>query len=109
RFLEHSRIYYFRNGGDEQIYLGSADLMPRNLNRRIEVLYPVLCSDLVRRLRDEILGFYLEDNVSARLLRENGDYRWWPRGQAESGLDSQGRFLALHSAGPARLPRHQCR
>ena len=41
RFLEHSRIYYFHNGGDEQIYIGSADLMPRNLNRRVEVLFPI--------------------------------------------------------------------
>jgi polyphosphate kinase len=109
RFLEHSRIYYFANGGEEEIYLGSADLMPRNLNRRIEVLYPVTGSGLVRRLRDEILGFYLEDNVSARRLREDGDYQWSPRAQADSGLDSQGRFLSLHSARPDRLPRHQFR
>ena len=59
RFLEHSRIYYFRNGGDEEIYLGSADLMPRNLNRRVEVLFPVENPALVRHIRDDILAVYL--------------------------------------------------
>ena len=56
RFLEHSRIFYFRNGGEEEIYLGSADLMPRNLNRRVEVLFPVEDEELMRRVRDEILA-----------------------------------------------------
>ena len=56
RFLEHSRIFYFRNGGNEEVYLGSADLMPRNLNRRVEVLFPVASPRLVRRVRDEILA-----------------------------------------------------
>ena len=49
RFLEHSRIFYFRNGGDEEIYLGSADLMPRNLNRRVELLFPMEDPELLRR------------------------------------------------------------
>ena len=48
RFLEHSRIFYFRNGGNEEIYLGSADLMPRNLNRRVELLFPVEDEELMR-------------------------------------------------------------
>ena len=47
RFLEHSRVYYFRNGGEEEVYLGSADLMPRNLNRRVEVLFPVEDEELM--------------------------------------------------------------
>ncbi len=55
RFLEHSRIYYFRNGGEEEIYLGSADLMPRNINRRVELLFPLEGEDLVRHVRDNIL------------------------------------------------------
>src|SRR5450755_4976214 len=55
RFLEHSRIYYFRNGGDEEVYAGSADLMPRNLDRRVEILFPIEDPCLVRRIRDEIL------------------------------------------------------
>src|SRR5262249_45732380 len=53
RFLEHSRIYYFRNGGQEQIYLGSADLMPRNLDRRVEILFPLQSPRIVRYVRDE--------------------------------------------------------
>ena len=63
RFLEHSRIYYFHNGGEEQIYIGSADLMPRNLNRRVEILFPVETPKLIRRLRDEILEHYLTDEA----------------------------------------------
>ena len=62
RFLEHSRIYYFRNGGEEEIYLGSADLMPRNLDRRVEVLFPVLDRKLMRHLRDVVLEKMLEDD-----------------------------------------------
>ena len=74
RFLEHSRIYYFRNGGAEEIFLGSADLMPRNLNRRVEVLYPVEKPALVRYLRDDVLATYLRDNVKAREMTADGDY-----------------------------------
>jgi polyphosphate kinase len=55
RFLEHSRIYYFHNGGEEKVYAGSADLMPRNLNRRVEVLFPIESTRIVRRIRDKIL------------------------------------------------------
>jgi len=74
RFLEHSRIYYFRNGGEEEIYLGSADLMPRNINRRVEVLFPLRDSLLVERVRDGILGVYLKDNVKARIMQADGRY-----------------------------------
>ena len=74
RFLEHSRIYYFHNGGEELIYVGSADLMPRNLNRRVEILFPVESERLVRRLRDRILAKYLEDEAGARLMQPDGSY-----------------------------------
>ena len=74
RFLEHSRIYYFRNGGNEEIYLGSADLMPRNLNRRVEVLFPVEDQRLIRHLRDEVLETYLTDNTKARRMLTSGLY-----------------------------------
>ncbi len=56
RFLEHSRIYFFQNGGQEEVYLGSADLMPRNLNRRVEVIFPVGDPKLIKTVREEILG-----------------------------------------------------
>ncbi|WP_213805925.1 polyphosphate kinase 1 [Granulicella sp. dw_53] len=74
RFLEHSRIFSFYNGGDEEVYCGSADWMPRNLVERCEVVFPVKQPELAKRLRHEILGAYLKDNTKARLLRPNGEY-----------------------------------
>ncbi|WP_051978411.1 polyphosphate kinase 1 [Edaphobacter aggregans] len=79
RFLEHSRIFCFANGGEEQIYCGSADWMPRNLIERCEVLFPVTQPDLKDRLRNEILKAYLDDNVKARLLQPDGEYIRAPR------------------------------
>ncbi len=74
RFLEHSRIFDFANDGEPQIFCGSADWMARNLYERCEVVFPVLDPTLAIRLRVEILGNYLKDNVKARLLRSDGDY-----------------------------------
>jgi polyphosphate kinase len=75
QFLEHSRVYYFRNGGDEQMYIGSADLMPRNIDHRVEVLFPVRDPKVVRHIAEDVLGTYLEDNVKARRMLSNGSYR----------------------------------
>jgi polyphosphate kinase len=75
RFLEHSRIFYFRNGGDEQIYIGSADLMERNLDRRIEVLTPVLQENLRKHLRESVLDTLLADNQQSFDLHTSGAYR----------------------------------
>ena len=75
RFLEHSRVYYFRNGGQEQIYLGSADMMGRNLDRRVEVLFPVEDRKLVARVRGDILGTYLADTRNANYMQPDGSYR----------------------------------
>jgi polyphosphate kinase len=74
RFLEHSRIYYFRNNGEERIYLGSSDLMPRNLNRRVELLFPIEDRKMIRHLHDNVLGTYLADNVKAREMKPDGTY-----------------------------------
>jgi polyphosphate kinase len=74
RFLEHSRIYYFRNNGDEEIYLGSADLMPRNIDRRVEVLFPVEDKDMIRHIYDNILAYYFKDNLKARKMLPDGTY-----------------------------------
>jgi len=74
RFLEHSRIYYFRNGGKEEILLGSADLMPRNINNRVEVLFPVEDENIIRYLKDDVLAEYQNDNVKARLMKSDGTY-----------------------------------
>ncbi len=93
RFLEHSRIYYFRNGGNEQVYLGSADLMPRNLDRRVEVLFPVEDPRLIRRLRDQILAVYLADNVKARLMQADGSYVRLRPGDGVKAINSQLRLI----------------
>jgi len=74
RYLEHSRIYYFLNDGNEEIYMGSADLMPRNLNRRVEVIFPVEDSRIIRNIRDDILETYLVDNLKARFMQSDGSY-----------------------------------
>ncbi len=89
RFLEHSRVFYFHNGGHEEVYLGSADLMPRNLSRRVEVVFPVENPKLIRRIRDEILGTYMADNVKARRLMSDGTYVRLQPPDAEHALDSQ--------------------
>jgi polyphosphate kinase len=91
RFLEHSRIYYFRNGGKEEIYLGSADLMNRNLNRRVETLFPLEDHGLVEHVRDGILSVYLADNVKARRMSSDGTYK--PVAPTGELLNSQERFL----------------
>jgi polyphosphate kinase len=75
RFLEHSRIYWFANAGKPEVYLGSADLMYRNLDRRVEVVFPVASPVLVRRIEKQILGVYLRDNQKARIMDANGVYR----------------------------------
>ncbi len=74
RYLEHSRIFSFANGGEPEVYCGSADWMPRNLFERCEVVFPVQDPGLAARLRDEILAAYLKDNVKARLLQPDGRY-----------------------------------
>jgi polyphosphate kinase len=74
RFLEHSRIFHFANGGNDEIYLGSADWMPRNLFERCEVVFPVRDPAALARIRDEILPAYLADTVKARLLQPDGSY-----------------------------------
>ena len=74
RFLEHSRIFHFANGGNDEIYLGSADWMPRNLFERCEVVFPVRDPAALARIHDEILPAYLADTVKARLQQPDGSY-----------------------------------
>jgi len=100
RFLEHSRAYYFRNGGAEEIYLGSADLMRRNLSHRVEILFPVSAPKLVRRLKD-ILDIELADERKSHHLQSDGHYiRNSKRGQPDA-IDSQLRFLS-HEGAPLK-------
>jgi len=89
RFLEHARIYYFRNGGDEEIWTGSADLMPRNLYRRVETLFPVEDPGLKRALKDQILDVHLQDSVKARRMLSDGTYERVQPEEGEPPLDSQ--------------------
>jgi len=96
RFLEHHRIYYFRNGGDAQVYLSSADWMGRNLFRRIEIAWPVLDAKLRKRVIDEGLMPYLEDTQDAWSLAGNGEYRA-PKARAE-GRSAQHQLLGALAA-----------
>ncbi|HEX4007059.1 MAG TPA: polyphosphate kinase 1 [Acidobacteriaceae bacterium] len=74
RFLEHSRLFYFLNGGEEEFYCGSADWMPRNLFERCEVVFPIRDPQIRARVRDEIFAAYMADNVKARMERTDGSY-----------------------------------
>lgn len=74
RQLEHSRIFWFANGGDEQLYLSSADWMPRNLNDRVELFFPVETEEHIHRIK-ALLDLYLRDNVGAHMMQSNGTYR----------------------------------
>lgn len=94
RFLEHARIYYFRNGGEEEVLLGSSDLMPRNLDRRVEVLFPVRDAGARRALVKDILEVHLRDNVKARRLLPDGTYERVARRPGEEEIDSQDWLLA---------------
>src|ERR1700722_4908598 len=94
RFLEHSRIYYFANGGEEEIYIGSADLMPRNIDQRVEILFPMDDSDLVRRVHDQVLAVYLADNVKARHMTSTGAYVRKRVGEGKKRVDAQEWLLA---------------
>jgi polyphosphate kinase len=95
RFLEHSRIFYFENGGDENVYISSADWMPRNLYERVEVLCPVLDPALKERIKNEILAAYLADNTKARFLDRNGRYSRLPRRRGQMSFSAQDFLIAL--------------
>jgi polyphosphate kinase len=96
RFLEHSRIYYFCNGGNEDIYLGSADLMPRNINWRVEVLFPVLDQRLIRYLRDDVLDLYLKANVKVRVMKADGSYQHLLPTPGDPLINPQEWLIQLH-------------
>jgi polyphosphate kinase len=89
RFLEHSRIFYFENGGDAEVFIGSADWMARNLDRRVEVVTPVKSVELRRYLKEAVLDTYLRDNVKARELQPDGSYARTRVADGEEDFDSQ--------------------
>jgi polyphosphate kinase len=88
RFLEHARIYYFKNGGEEEVLLGSSDMMPRNLERRVEVLFSVP-DPAIRSSILKILDIHLRDNVKSRLLLPDGTYERVKPRPGEEIIDSQ--------------------
>ncbi|HXS01003.1 MAG TPA: polyphosphate kinase 1 [Pyrinomonadaceae bacterium] len=89
RFLEHSRIFYFANGGEEELYIGSADWMSRNLDRRVEVVTPVLDQQLKDYLKDTVLAAYLRDNVKARVMNSAGVYERPAMAEGEEPFNCQ--------------------
>jgi polyphosphate kinase len=74
RFLEHSRLFWFANGGDPEVFLGSADWMPRNLDRRVEAVTPIDAPELKQQL-EELLDLYLEDKAGTWTMQDDGNYR----------------------------------
>jgi len=94
RFLEHARCFYFRNGGSEEVYGSSADWMPRNFRRRVEVMYPILDDAVRRRVIDEVLGTMWKDNVKAWSMRPDGSYTRLVA-KDEEVVRSQQRFIDL--------------
>jgi polyphosphate kinase len=97
RFLEHSRIYYFENACQPQIFVGSADWMPRNFLRRIETVFPIEDGNLRERVITEILALPLADNVKARLLQPDGTYRFPVLKRTGPAHRSQSEFITLAS------------
>ena len=93
RFLEHSRIFYFANGGKEEIYIGSADWMHRNLDRRVEAVVPIKDKRLAKYLKDKVLASYLKDNVNSQILNSDGDYIKSTVEENETPFDSQLYFV----------------
>ena len=113
RFLEHSRAWYFRNGGAEEVFIGSADLRPRNFDKRLETMVPLRDRALADRLRYEILDAYLLDTLSARELLPDGKYRRVTPRPGEPGIACQSALLDLRSSSiavtGARDHRHDSR
>jgi len=103
RFLEHSRIYYFRNGGEDEVYLGSADLMPRNLNSRVEVIFPVSDPNLIKTVRDSVLGTYLREQAKARHMLPDGKYVRDENASRKNAFNSQEIFIARAQKRAAKL------
>lgn len=105
RLLEHSRIFYFMNGGEEEVFVGSADWMPRNFDRRVEVVAPIHDPQLKTYLKDVVLAAYLRDNVKARVLQSTGTYERVSAAPGEEKFDSQlhfessVNFMVLNSPG----------
>ena len=93
RFLEHSRIFRFENGGRPRIFLGSPDWMPRNLFRRVETVFPITAPGMIQHM-EEILEWFWRDNVKAQVMQPDGTYAFRKREEGEMPFDAQAEFLA---------------
>jgi polyphosphate kinase len=100
RFLEHSRIFYFENACQPEVFAGSADWMPRNFLRRLEVVFPVEDGNLRERIRGELLETMLQDNVKARFLQPGGSYTRPRRRAGAAPHRSQDEFIKLAQSHP---------
>ena len=94
RYLEHSRLFYFQNDGRQEIYLGSADLMTRNLNHRVEVVFPVESKEHIHYLHHHVLDAYFKDNSRARILQADGTYTRLIPEAGRDVIDVQERFMS---------------
>ena len=97
RFLEHSRIYYFHNGGKEEVYLSSADLMPRNLDRRVEVTFPIEDQSVKNYIIKNIVEVFLIDNTKSRVLNSDGNYERLSPEKNEEEISVQELFMKSES------------
>ena len=95
RFLEHSRIYYFGNGHHEEVFIGSADLMPRNIDHRVEVLFPIEDPKLIRMVKADVLSVYFSDNIKMRRMMPDGTYTRRKADGGKKGFNSQERLIRL--------------
>jgi len=103
RFLEHSRICYFENACQPEVFLGSADWMPRNFLRRIEVVFPIEDGVLRERVKRELLDLPMADNIKARLLKPDGSYVGLATAAGAKSCRSQAEYIALAAGGPSNL------
>ena len=103
RFLEHSRIYWFGNDGKPEIFVGSADLMPRNIDRRVEVLFPIDDVRLIKSIHDDILAVYLADNSKSRVLKADGSYTRVQPGPETPALNAQAILLKGRPASASQV------
>lgn len=107
RFLEHSRLYYFHNGKNPEIYSGSADWMPRNFKKRAEILYPINDNLLKSRIMNEILMTYMNDNVKARAMQPDGLYERKKPKEGEKLIRSQSELIAIARQGGVKSPPYE--
>jgi polyphosphate kinase len=102
RFLEHSRIYIFSPDDEAQVYLSSADWMPRNFHRRVEVMFPIEAADLKQRILKEIVPTYLRDNTRTRILLPDGRYQLAQPTDGHERHRAQEEFIAIRGQTPER-------